>query len=107
MLLYGKDSSRGFRSLRGYRFLNCLCGEVPSQTHYSYLLYAISSIAYCTYLYVHALLVYTRIFHPNLPMLGQQHSGGNILPFYTPIQDSRIRSIALLLGLSILDKQEQ
>lgn len=82
MLPCGKDSSRGLRSLRGYRPQNCLYGELPNHMYCPYLLGSFLAVFYYTCQYVRVWFARIRICHQTLSMLLQQLTRG-IQPCHT------------------------
>ena len=99
MLPCGRDSSRGFRNWKAYRPQNCLCGEPPNHTYYPSPENPLAASCY-TYSCARACFSCTHIFHQTFSMLVQQHSRENHQPYYTSIQDNRIRIIALVKEMS-------
>ncbi len=99
MLLCGRDSSSRLGSQKQGLSANDFYYELPSHKNCpdpgSFL-----EVLYCVYLYAHALLTRTHIYHQTLPMLVQQSHQRIYQPCLPSTQDSRTLIIAPLWEMS-------
>ena len=100
MLPCGRGSNSRLGSRKRCLNASDFCYEPPNHRNYPCHLGSFLEALYCACQYARALLTHTHIYHQTSPMLVQQSYQRIHQPYYTSIQDNRIRIIALIAGMS-------